>query len=198
MRAAVTWSLFVVSTTACGSSSGQPDATTGHDAPSVVDASDDGNLVDGPTTDAPGDAPIALDGMTPSTQVLRINEVNANASNCDLVELRAIAGGDLTGLRLLERKDIVFTFPAMTVAPGALIVVHFGAAGPCSSGISADETTSATEFPHATYATNYDGAYDLFSADPGLASTDNVISVMRTTTVIDAVLLSDAPTGVAA
>ncbi|HVK86941.1 MAG TPA: hypothetical protein VM513_22635, partial [Kofleriaceae bacterium] len=112
----------------------------------------------------------------------------------------AIAGGDLTGLRLVERKDIVFTFPAMTVEPGALIVVHFGAgtSGPCSSGISENETTSPTQSLNADSPGTYDGAYDLFTADAGLTVTNNVISVMRTTTVIDAVLLASAPTGSAA
>jgi hypothetical protein len=206
MRAVVHASVFILS--ACGQkASSQVDATTGGDA-----ATTDGARADGTTTDdaapndaAPldallGDAPIAVDGMMPAQQILRINEVNANATNCDLVELRAIAGGDLTGLRIVERKDIVFTFPAMTVAPDALIVIHFGAGtnGPCSNGVSGDETTSPTEHPHAMFPNNYDGAYDLFTTDAGLTATDNVISVMRTTTVIDAVLLSDAPTGTAA
>ncbi len=166
----------------------------------MIDASVDAS-VDAPvdaSVDASVDAPV--DGPPPLTQVLRINEVNANATNCDLVELRAPAGGDLTGLRLVERKDIVFTFPAMTVPADSIIVVHFGAAvgGPCSSGISANETTSPTEFPRATFPGNYDGAYDLFSVDAGLTATNNVISVMRTTTVIDAVLLASGPTGITA
>ena len=185
-------SLLIV---ACGSSSkGRPDAAAGSDS-APDDAEPDGNPDDAAIDSATVDAPI--DAMPPSMQVLRINEVNANATNCDLVELRAIAGGTLTGLRLVERKDIVFTFPAMTVAPGALIVVHFGAAanGPCSNGISDDEIASANEFPNATYPGNYDGAYDLFTTDAGLAATNNVISVMQTTTVIDAVLLASAPTG---
>ncbi len=190
-------SLMIV---ACGSSSkGRPDASAGSDSsPDDAELPGDGNAGDGPDDGATSDAP--SDGMQPSTQVLRINEVNANATNCDLVELRAIAGGTLTGLRLVERKDIVFTFPAMTVAPGALIVVHFGAAtnGPCNNGISDNETANATEFPNATYPGNYDGAYDLFTTDASLAATNNVISVMQTTTVIDAVLLASAPTGVAA
>lgn len=210
MRAAVAL-LFVVA--ACGnSSSGALDATGGGSGSGSGSGSGgtDGPLAgdDAPRGDdamPPGDARLP-DGALPAdappaaTQILRINEVNANASNCDLVELRAIAGGDLTGLRLVERKTIVFTFPAMTVAPDALIVVHFGAGvgGPCATGISANETASPTEFPHATFAGNYDGAYDLFSTDAGLAATDNVISVMQTTTVIDAVLLADGPTGTAA
>jgi hypothetical protein len=194
-------SLLIV---ACGNSSkGRPDATGGSDSSTDdADLAGDGNTDDGSidsaTVDAATDA--MIDSMPTATQALRINEVNANATNCDLVELRAIAGGTLTGLRLVERKDIVFTFPAMTVAPDALIVVHFGAAtnGPCSNGISDSETASPTEFPSSTYPGNYDGAYDLFTVDAGLAATNNVISVMRTTTVIDAVLLASGPTGTAA
>jgi hypothetical protein len=151
--------------------------------------------------DAMVDAPIdAMIDAPPAMLTLRINEVNANATNCDLVELRAIGGGDLTGLRLLERKDIVFTFPAMTVPADAIIVVHFGSAagGPCTTGISANETTSPTQFPRASFAVNYDGAYDLYSLDAGLTATNNVISVARTTTVLDAVLLASGPTGTAA
>ncbi len=201
---------------ACGSSNtGRPDASAGADS-ALVDAepgddasidavlsdasevSDAANDASDAGTDAPTDG--MTDAMPPSTQVLRINEVNANATNCDLVELRAIAGGDLTGLRLVERKDIVFTFPAMTVPPGALIVVHFGAAanGPCTNGISPNETESPTQYPNAQFPVNYDGAYDLYTTDAGLTATNNVISVMKTTTVIDAVMLASAPTGTAA
>lgn len=193
---AVVSALLIV---ACGNSSkGRPDAAAGSDgSPEDADMLGDGNIDDA-ASDSAIDAPV--DAMPPSTQVLRINEVNANATNCDLVELRAIAGGTLTGLRLVERKDIVFTFPAMTVAPGALVVVHFGAAtnGPCSNGISGNETASPTEFPSSMYPGNYDGAYDLFTTDAGLTATNNVISVMQTTTVIDAVLLASEATGTAA
>jgi hypothetical protein len=187
-------SLLIV---ACGSpSKGRTDASVGSDS-----LPDDSQLPGDGADDAPIDSEMddaPPDMMMPaSTQVLRINEVNANATNCDLVELRAIAGGELTGLRLVEREDIVFTFPAMTVAPGALIVVHFGAgaSGPCSNGISDNETASPTQFPNATYPGNYDGAYDLFTTDASLTATNNVISVMRTTTVIDGVLLASGATG---
>ncbi len=208
MRSAVLASLLaslVPATIGCGGgSTSRPDARLGIDGAigdgdaALIDAAPSDGIVDpvfdGPI-DAPGDA--AIDGMTPATQVLRINEVNANATNCDLIELRAIAGGDLTGLRVYERKTLVFTFPAMTVPPNALLVLHFKP-GACNQGTSANETLSPTEQPKATYSTNYDGAYDLFTADAGLTATDNVISVMRTTTVLDAVLLSDAPTGTTA
>lgn len=213
MRAAVP-ALFLV---ACGSSSSATVDAHHADSAKPIDAYvnvDDGEVdidgavatdgtvaIDGAiTVDAAVDAMTTTVDAAPAGQVLRINEVLANATNCDLVELRAIAGGDLTGLRLMERKDIVYTFPAMTVAPDALIVVHFGAAagGPCHNDVSPDETVAPNQYPKAQYAGNYDTAYDLFSTDAGLVATDNVISIMKTTTVIDAVLLSDGPTGTAA
>lgn len=221
MRGQFVASAFALSILACGgSSSDGGDDSPGIDAPRVDaalrdaapgdsapgdDASVDADMIDA-AIDAPVDAAVdaavdaPVDAPPMATQVLRINEVNANATNCDLVELRSPAGGDLTGLRLVERKDIVFTFPAMTVPPDALIVVHFGAAvgGPCSTGISANETTSPTQFPRAMFPGNYDGAYDLFATDAGLTATNNVISAMRTTTVIDAVLLASGPTGTTA
>lgn len=214
MRGPVVASVLSLLTIACGNPSARPDAPAGSDAAhvdaklddaAVDDALDDAAVDDAALDDAPLvidaplmiDAPLAIDAPPAPPQVLRINEVNANASSCDLVELRAIAGGDLTGLRLVERKDIVFTFPAMTVPPDALIVVHFGAgtSGPCRNGISPNETTSPDQYPQADYPVNYDGAYDLYTDDAGLTNTNNVISVMRTTTVIDAVLLASSPTG---
>ena len=223
MRAALLASVLALATGACRntSSNGPLDAAgERHDAPAVGSdggtigsdggtvGSDGGTMgsdggtvgSDGGTVGSDGGTVGSDGGTAPATQILRINEVNANATNCDLVELRAIAGGDLTGLRLLERKTLVFTFPAMTVAPDDLIVIHFGAGpnGPCSAGISANETVSPTEHLQADFPGNYDGAYDLFSTDAGLVATDNVISLMRTTTVLDAVLLSDNATGAAA
>lgn len=141
--------------------------------------------------------------ITPA--VVRINELNANITGgCDLIELRVISGGSMTGFKLQERTggsgEMVFTFPAFTVATNDLIVVHVNSASAtCNPGTATDETTSIIDQPALTYARNYDTAYDFYSADPGLVATNNVFTLFDTLgTIVDAVFVTDVSTLTAA
>jgi len=157
----------------------------------IVD-NDGDMLVDCDDPDCAGDAAC----QTPA--VVRINEFNANISGgCDLVELHVVAGGSMDGFELWERTASVLTFANLSVQTGDFVVVHLNSAG-CNASGSGNETASPAEYPNATHPQNIDIAYDWYSTDSGLASTDNVLTLYdHTGTVVDAVLASDAPTGTA-
>lgn len=134
--------------------------------------------------------------------LLVINELNANiASACDLIELRVLRGGNLSGMRLLERtSDTLVTFPSMTVATNDLIVVHVnGGSSTCNPSSATNETTAVNQFATAQHSRNYDTAYDLYSTDTGLTSTDNVFTLYAADgSIMDAVFVSDDAAGSAA
>lgn len=126
--------------------------------------------------------------------VLRINEVNANiASGCDLIELRVVSGGTMTGYYLRERETgTLLTFTGFTVAKNDIIVVHMGSStATCNPGTSSSETTSVNQQAAATYSRNYDSAFDWYSTDSGLSATDNVISLYTNLDVLMDVVLTD-------
>ena len=126
--------------------------------------------------------------------VLRVNEVNANiSSGCDLVELRVVRGGSMRGITLHERTSTVLEFPAgFNVATNDLIVVHFnGSSSTCNGSTSTDETSSIDEQPASSHAQNYDSAFDFYSADTGITSTNNVITIYDALDqIVDGVLLA--------
>jgi len=137
--------------------------------------------------------------------VVRVNEVNANISGgCDLVELRVVSGGSLAGFELRERTSTVLTFPiGFSVATNDLIVVHFDSGdSSCNGGAvsaPADEVLTPMDQPSAVVSPNYDTAFDFWSSDSGITSTDNVIWLRDPAgTVVEAVLISDGATGTAA
>jgi len=128
--------------------------------------------------------------QTPAT--LRINELNASIlSSCDLVELRVVSGGSMNGIFLKERDVTVVTFSDFQVAAGDFILVHFnGGNATCNPGSVGNETTSVTEIPSAVNSTNFDTAFDWYSADGGFTNTDNVLTLYRSdASIADAVLL---------
>lgn len=136
--------------------------------------------------------------------VVRINEVNANITGgCDLIELRVIADGSMTGFKLLERTGVAsagelsLTFPAFDVHKNDFIVVHMGSASAtCNPGGATQETATTTDQPTATFAGNFDTAFDFWSIDTGLTATDNVFTLFDATgTISDAVFISDDPAG---
>ncbi len=138
--------------------------------------------------------------VTPA--VVRINEVNANiAGGCDLIELRVIAGGTIGGFKLLERTggngELSLTFPSVTVAKNDFIVVHMNSASAtCNPGAATQETTGPAQQPAATFGGNFDTAYDFWSTDTGLTSTDNVFTLLDATpAIVDALFASDDPAG---
>lgn len=142
--------------------------------------------------------------------VVKINELNANVTmtgiaNCDLVELRVVSGGLMTGYKLQERtgtasnNELSFTFPALTVQTNDIIVVHMNANAGCNPGSSPNETTGPAQHPRATYGANFDTAYDFYANDNGLTNTDNVITLYDAVpSIMDAVFVTDAAAGTAA
>ena len=151
---------------------------------------------------APGTAVFA--GFAPA--VVRINEVNANITGgCDLIELRVIADGSMTGFKLLERtgslaaSELAFTFPSFNVHKNDFIVVHMNSSfATCNPGTATQETTTVTDQPAATFTGNFDTAFDFWSVDAGLVATDNVITVLDAAgTILDAVFISNDPVATA-
>lgn len=133
--------------------------------------------------------------------VARINELNANiASGCDLVELRVVTAGTMAGMRLGERTADVLTFAPFQVQVNDVVIVHFnGGSATCNPGSATSETTSVTEQPAATFTGNFDSAFDWHVADTGITNTDNVLTLYAADgTIMDAVFVSDDPTGTAA
>ena len=141
--------------------------------------------------------------VTPA--VVRINEVNANiGGGCDLIELRVVAGGSMTGFKIQERiggtGELAFTFPTFVVQTNDFIVVHLNSASAtCNPNGATQETTTKTDQPAATFAGNFDTAYDFWNADTGLTATDNVFTLFdAAATIVDAVFVSDDPAGLTA
>lgn len=130
-----------------------------------------------------------------------ISELNANISNgCDLIELRVVSGGSMHGFTLLERTQTIFTAPNVDVTTGDKIVIHInGASATCNPGGATNETTSVNQYSAATFSANYDFAFDWYSSDTGLVSTDSVLWVKTAYgAILDAVFVADNPTGTAA
>jgi hypothetical protein len=146
--------------------------------------------------------------VTPA--VVRINEVNANiASGCDLIELRVVADGSMTGFKLTERTgaagvngagELSLTFPSFTVHKNDFIVVHMNSASTtCNPGGATQETATTTDQPAATFAGNFDTAFDFWSIDQGLTATNNVFALRDAAgTIIDALFVTDVSSAPAA
>jgi hypothetical protein len=155
--------------------------------------------IDGDVVMAPGT--VSFIGFTAPATV-RINEVNANislpASGCDLIELRVIADGSMAGFKITERNggtgELTFTFPAgFNVHKNDYIVIHENSGSTtCNPNTATSETLTKIDQPAATFAGNYDTAFDFWVADPGLVATNNVITLFdAANAVTDAVFLSD-------
>lgn len=132
--------------------------------------------------------------------VVLINEIKANVpGGCDLLELRVTSAGSLEGFELLEQDTSVLTFGALMGNVDDYIVVHFDSNdSSCNPGVSGNEASTVNEQPAASFAQNFDTAYDWYTSDFGMFSTDNVITVVdRLGGIVDAVLVSDDPTGTA-
>jgi hypothetical protein len=95
---------------------------------------------------------------------LRISEVAPTLpSQRDLLELYVVQGGSISNFMIVQDTSTLTLLPAINVATGDIIVVHFN---PASDGTDAprSETTSKTEFPSGTYSSNYDNAWDVHAA----------------------------------
>jgi hypothetical protein len=95
---------------------------------------------------------------------LRISEVAPNLpTQRDLVELYVVQGGSISNFAIVQDTSTLTLLPAINVATGDIIVVHFN---PATDGTDAprSETTSKTEFPSGTYSSNYDNAWDVHAS----------------------------------
>jgi hypothetical protein len=80
-----------------------------------------------------------------------------------------------------------------------LVACHRAPIKKGAPGASPSETTAPDQYPGASYSGNYDTAYDVYTTDTGLTDTDNVFTLRNGFgQIVDAVLVSDDPTGTAA
>ncbi|MFH1811418.1 MAG: hypothetical protein ABIJ09_21940 [Pseudomonadota bacterium] len=130
----------------------------------------------------------------PPDAVVRVNEVKANIANgCDMVELRVVVGGSLTGFTVYERDSIVFTFGSMAVAKNDYVVLHFNADNltNCNPANAYSEFASKPGQPAATYTQNFDSASDMQLSGDGITATSTVITIYSSTGgIVDAVPLT--------
>ena len=115
----------------------------------------------------------------PVAQLL-INELSPNiGSQHDLIELVALTGGSVNGVKLLQKGsaiDTLVTLPDFSVAQGDFIVIHLVPSG--VAGIApASETTSKNEYANAMYSANYDTAWDILGGATGLTFGYRVIEL---------------------
>ena len=147
------------------------------------------------------DGTVDMGAIEFSSAKLVINEFKTNRPDqCDLVELRAIKAGEITGMQLYQRNTLALTFDNFQVATDDIIVVHWNKddAG-CNPNESGNEKTSTDQFPNTTYSANYDAAFDWYVSDNNIVQTDIVLTLTDATgAIIDAVLASDNPSGTAA
>jgi hypothetical protein len=125
---------------------------------------------------------------------LRVNEVKANiVPSCDLLELRAVQGGSLEGVRVTEQGATVHTFGSLLVATNDIVVVHFNSfSAQCNPGRSPSETTSVNQRPRVVFGANFDTAYDIYAAGPGLEIAPHTIAVYdQNGGMVDIVLVTD-------
>ena len=135
-------------------------------------------------------------GYTAEPALLAFNEVSPNiGSNADLIELLVTRGGGLAGYQVRLNPTApgsagtgLATLPAICAAAGDLVVVHL--APPAGNGPES-ETLAKNQFDAATYAANYDGAWDVLGGNSGIAFTNSILAVRNAANeYIDAVALS--------
>ncbi|QQR91688.1 MAG: hypothetical protein IPJ88_08265 [Myxococcales bacterium] len=165
----------------------------------------DASVYDGPNFQAAfAGVDAEVDAALPSAQssaLLLINEVNANiSSGCDLVELRVIRSGEIKDFVFKERGSTAYVFDNLFVKKGDFILLHFDASdSKCNPNTLDSEYNDPMQYPEEQNPMNRDSAYDMYLDDTGLVATDNVLSLYDASLeFIDAVLISDAPTGNAA
>jgi hypothetical protein len=132
--------------------------------------------------------------------VVRVNEVNANiAQGCDLIELRVVTGGSMTGFRLHSANvasDLI-TFSNFSVSAGDIIVVHLDATDTanCNTGGATQEAVTTLSQPALLFPGNYDTAFDWWSPTNGIAATANVITIYDAGgSIVDAALFVNTAT----
>lgn len=128
---------------------------------------------------------------------IRINEVKANIEpGCDLIEFRVLSDGSLENVTLYDLNRPVLTFSSFEVTKDNLIIVHFNKnSATCNPGGSDDERQATDDQPRATFAANFDTAYDWYTTDTGMGTTTNVLLLEDGAgNIIDGVLLTNGDT----
>lgn len=161
---------------ACGSSSSQAysSLSAGSHALEVYGVDEWGNSGSGATPASVPAVRAHIDfSVVDPPAVLRLNEVNANqASGTDLVELRVVAGGTMSGATVrmgVTTPTTLATLPDVVVATNDLIVVHLTPA----VGVTTD-TTSKTD---CTDIACYAGAWDVRGGATGITFSNQVLTV---------------------
>ena len=111
--------------------------------------------------------------------VLRITEVSANITNGrDLVELYVLQGGNVGNFTLvMNTSTVLATLPNVQVATGDVIVVHLAPSEATNGDAPTSETTSKNQYPQATYAANYNTAWDFHGGTTDIGFSSRVLRV---------------------
>ncbi len=135
-------------------------------------------------------------GFAAMPALLTFSELNTNLpGGADLIELTVTRGGPLNGFTLRADPSaaagatgtLLATLPSICGAVGDVVVVHFT---PPAAPLS--ETLSRSQFDNATYAQNYDTAWDVKGGSAGVANTNHVLALRDPAgTYLEAVPFSD-------
>ena len=128
-----------------------------------------------------------------------INEINGTElTSCDLVELRVTADGSLGNFRLAERDGSTSNYtlpPTLQVHKNDFVIIHLGGTAGCNPGGAVDELAGDPMAQlHATYARNFDTAFDIYAPTGvgGITGTTSVLTLFDPAdTIVDAVFLTD-------
>jgi len=139
-------------------------------APSVRDTR-------GTSVDATANTATFAGYQAPAT--LRITEVSANITNGrDLVELYVVQGGNVGNFTLvLNTSTVLATLPNVQVATGDVIVVHLAPDAATNGDAPSSETTSKNQYPQATYAANYNTAWDFHGGTTDIGFSSRVLRI---------------------
>jgi hypothetical protein len=131
---------------------------------------------------------------TKARATLLVTEVAmVNATGMDFIELVVTKAGTVKDLavRQAQSPNGLHTFADLDVALGERIVVHLTTL-PGPTGFAQEDTAkSKTASTETTTGAATVDAWDVYSNADGLVGTDNVISVVDGTTIMDAVAYSD-------
>jgi hypothetical protein len=144
-------------------------------------------------------------GFSATPAVAFLSEVNANITGgADLVELAVTTRGNLGGFELYQNPTagsmnttLIARLPTVCADVGDIVVVHLS---PTAGAIApfAEAVVSKTEFASATFAANYDTAWDVFGT-AGIGFTSQVLVLRNAAgTVLDAAAFTGSGTAPAA
>ncbi|AKU95396.1 hypothetical protein AKJ09_02060 [Labilithrix luteola] len=112
----------------------------------------------------------------------------ANATKLDFLELVATKAGWAADLEIKQASGSLYKLGGFEVAQGDILVVHAsGTPGP--SGWKQEDTAQSKTASTATGASAT--AFDVYSAQTSITSTDNLLTIVDGTKTLDAVALSE-------